>query len=155
MKPVPILDLLYNEHTSLSVSDVDRDVIRKLLDSIFNILPVFTLRWKTQTFLHSEFLAQVCLHKIWRTLVRKADWVYLEERQTKICVVTLIKLLQKGSNTHLNTDDDKLIIFNPSERYQSDTTISGTTGSADVILRPCFFTCPLKIVLAWAGGWMK
>jgi hypothetical protein len=143
VKPIPILDLLCNEHTSLWVSGVNRDVIRKLLDSIFNTLLVFTLRWKIRTTLHSAFLVEVWPHET-STLVHKADGVYLEERQTKIYVVTLIKLFQRRSSTHLNIDDDKVIISNPSERYQTDITISGTTRVSWPNLTPMFLYMPIK-----------
>jgi hypothetical protein len=46
-----------NEGGSWPVSGVDRYVIiRKLLDSIFNIIPVLIRRWDIQTYLHRFFL---------------------------------------------------------------------------------------------------
>jgi hypothetical protein len=45
-----------NEGTSSPVSDVDRYVtIRKLLDSMFSILPVFLRRLEIQTYSHMAY----------------------------------------------------------------------------------------------------
>jgi hypothetical protein len=51
-------------------------MIRKLLDSIFNIFPVFIRRWEIQTYLHSTFLPWHYLHNVWGVVVRRVDALY-------------------------------------------------------------------------------
>jgi hypothetical protein len=59
------------------VSDKDRQVTnRNLLNSIFNILPIFIRRWKIQIYLRKTSLKEGCLHKLLRTLVNTADGHY-------------------------------------------------------------------------------
>jgi hypothetical protein len=46
-----------NMYGSWEAGDVDHYVIiRKLLDYIFNVLPVFIRRWEVQTYLQKNFL---------------------------------------------------------------------------------------------------
>jgi hypothetical protein len=53
-------------------------IIRKLLGSIFNTLPVLTRWWDIQTCLHGTFLPQGCPHRVWCTLVRRVDRLYFD-----------------------------------------------------------------------------
>jgi hypothetical protein len=55
-----------NERASLSVCGVDFDIIvRKLLDSVLNVTPVFIRRWEIQTYSKSSLI-----HVNWREVIR-------------------------------------------------------------------------------------
>jgi hypothetical protein len=56
-----------NEDASSSISDVDLYVkIRKSVNSIYNIFPVFIRRWEIPAYLHTTFLSEVYVHKMTR-----------------------------------------------------------------------------------------
>jgi hypothetical protein len=72
----PIDSVYYRkEVASLPVSDVDRYVIiRKFLNSIFNVLHLFIYQLDFQMYSHTgHFLTWVCLHKVWRSLVHTVN----------------------------------------------------------------------------------
>jgi hypothetical protein len=53
-----------NKGVSLYVSDVDHyNIIRNLVDSIFNILSIFTHQWKIQTYSTKDFSSKGVLRQ--------------------------------------------------------------------------------------------
>lgn len=71
-----VLDPLWSKGISYSVSDLDCYIIRKLLDSVFDVLPALMPQWEIHTF--SQFLPYGCLHKAWHTLVHTVLYHWLE-----------------------------------------------------------------------------